>query len=728
MAITREIAFVINLENVVQTRLDSFVNVRKKIRARTESQFQRRVSEEGLSYQAQLEYYQTQLEKERKGFIPDQDYITEINDSIANLKKLVRYEKIRNTYLENYTQYKEGRISNDSFIGMLKSQLETIDDPDLRKEINNKISESRIAKVENDRKALENRITLAQKDRSIDLINTMISEVEAKKNDAYAIGDRELATFYEVKLQALKSQKGKVMVEDKMQSIDFKATKDGLTSIQKLNLLNDAVVTADTITPLTIDNKNYNSEAEYWQQKRNNYLAGSGDGIFKGFFDDITAEAKNKINTISDQSKFGYVSTSVLDAIDKDFKTLAAKPEFQPYAAQIENYRTSVLSYGLNKSANAIIDEAVINYTFKEGEQLLTNLQDKFGISMSSYQGDLYFKQLTMPAMMEAETKLAEAQAQLRGTTVEKERQKLAFPSIEKEEIIKPTTSPISPTSISVPISATGQTQITIPSGATLSGLASQYKTTVSELMKINPQITDPNKIYAGNKLNVPSSTPAPALTPSGYTGVSIIDYLKSIGQPSDFTSRAKLAQQKGITNYTGTAEQNTQLLNILRTSASAPAPAPAPAPPVAPPAPISTPTQSTTPSFSAAEAEWFPKFKSAGYTWAWIQLPTGEKNWYRLENGQYIRKSSETEAKIPFTQSMISPPPPPPPPSPAAHTPATAPVSIYTGVSIVDYLKSIGQPSDYASRATLAAQKGIANYTGTSKQNTDLLKLLRGF
>lgn len=49
------------------------------------------------------------------------------------------------------------------------------------------------------------------------------------------------------------------------------------------------------------------------------------------------------------------------------------------------------------------------------------------------------------------------------------------------------------------------------------------------------------------------------------YTGASIVDYLKSIGQPSDYASRTVLAKQKGITNYAGTAKQNTQLLNILR-------------------------------------------------------------------------------------------------------------------------------------------------------------------
>lgn len=49
------------------------------------------------------------------------------------------------------------------------------------------------------------------------------------------------------------------------------------------------------------------------------------------------------------------------------------------------------------------------------------------------------------------------------------------------------------------------------------------------------------------------------------YTGTSVVDYLKSVGQSSDFTTRANLARQFGITNYTGTANQNAQLLTALR-------------------------------------------------------------------------------------------------------------------------------------------------------------------
>jgi hypothetical protein len=46
-----------------------------------------------------------------------------------------------------------------------------------------------------------------------------------------------------------------------------------------------------------------------------------------------------------------------------------------------------------------------------------------------------------------------------------------------------------------------------------------------------------------------------------------------------------------------------------------------------------------------------------------------------------------------------------------------------YSGVSIVDLLKSAGKASDYNSRKELAAKLGIDNYYGSAKQNLDLIK-----
>jgi hypothetical protein len=47
---------------------------------------------------------------------------------------------------------------------------------------------------------------------------------------------------------------------------------------------------------------------------------------------------------------------------------------------------------------------------------------------------------------------------------------------------------------------------------------------------------------------------------------VSIVNYLKSLGQPSGYKDRAKLAQDYQISNYTGSAHQNLNLLKNLKT------------------------------------------------------------------------------------------------------------------------------------------------------------------
>lgn len=119
-----------------------------------------------------------------------------------------------------------------------------------------------------------------------------------------------------------------------------------------------------------------------------------------------------------------------------------------------------------------------------------------------------------------------------------------------------------------------------VKSGDTLSAIAQKNNTTVAELLKVNPNIKDPNLIYAGASLTMPTpATATPVIQPPtsnttpvvnnnipvGNVDVSIEDYLRSIGKPWDYSSRSVLAIQNGITNYTGTPEQNTKLLSILK-------------------------------------------------------------------------------------------------------------------------------------------------------------------
>lgn len=54
------------------------------------------------------------------------------------------------------------------------------------------------------------------------------------------------------------------------------------------------------------------------------------------------------------------------------------------------------------------------------------------------------------------------------------------------------------------------------------------------------------------------------------FANGSIVDYLKEQKQDSSYAARAKLAEENGIENYTGSAEQNTKLLSILQGNSSA--------------------------------------------------------------------------------------------------------------------------------------------------------------
>lgn len=65
------------------------------------------------------------------------------------------------------------------------------------------------------------------------------------------------------------------------------------------------------------------------------------------------------------------------------------------------------------------------------------------------------------------------------------------------------------------------------------------------------------------------STSTSPAKSSSGGGGGSIVDYLNSKGMSSSFSARKKLAKQHGISNYRGTASQNTTLLNKLKSSGS---------------------------------------------------------------------------------------------------------------------------------------------------------------
>lgn len=79
-----------------------------------------------------------------------------------------------------------------------------------------------------------------------------------------------------------------------------------------------------------------------------------------------------------------------------------------------------------------------------------------------------------------------------------------------------------------------------------------------------NPYLLDNGNIgWVNNEVIV--DTEIKYLSNKSYAGTSLVDALNQINIDSSFNYRSRLALANEVTNYTGTAEQNTKMLNLLK-------------------------------------------------------------------------------------------------------------------------------------------------------------------
>ena len=77
-----------------------------------------------------------------------------------------------------------------------------------------------------------------------------------------------------------------------------------------------------------------------------------------------------------------------------------------------------------------------------------------------------------------------------------------------------------------------------------------------------NPYLLDNGNIGWVNDLVIVNNN---CLSNPNYKGTSIVDALNQIGVDSSYSFRARLAEVNDISNYMGTAEQNTYMLELLK-------------------------------------------------------------------------------------------------------------------------------------------------------------------
>lgn len=200
------------------------------------------------------------------------------------------------------------------------------------------------------------------------------------------------------------------------------------------------------------------------------------------------------------------------------------------------------------------------------------------------------------------------------------------------------------------------------------------------------PVAVNPPKVESGPVQNKPSAG-KPA-TPN--TGHGIVDWMNINKMDSSYSNRANLAKEYGINHYSGTATQNTDLLAKLKAGK-----------PVS--KPVDKPAAKPVQSGSVVDY-----MNSNG-------MNSGFANRKKLATQYGIKNYSGTAAQNITLLNKLK-----------GGVVVNKPKGNQKTTSVVDYLNSIGQDSGFNNRAKLAAKIGIKNYTGTARQNTTLLNILR--
>lgn len=579
MAVNIQQKFSIDLNGVVENSITAVKTVRKKEQAKKESEFQRAIAN-GLSYEEQTKMREKQLEDERKSQFADQDYIFDLEKSIADTKKLNRFNKYRTNYTKTFGDLVSGRINEQSYLDTLKNQLNNIADPELRLEIQQDVAAAEKGlKTYNDT-ILANQVKLSKNDGTVKTLSSIVARVTIARTNALLSDNEDEVTMHDETLSALNSQLSSVKIEDAINNFQLNSATRGINPVEKLDFINSEIRNADIGNQIKIGNKTYNSAQEFWTLERDTFLSGNSQ-IFGKFFDELNTYTKNTIDSAT--VKFGHPTQIVLDNTLQTFNDLKSKPELAPFVNKLDVSQAITIGEAVDKYASHLVNttQGTKDFSFKAVDTELNKLSLRYGVDLTARRVQAQNISLGVPEIPEKEIPELDLK-------VPKVEEKPITTEIKTEAIVTPSAIPTSPT--------TGGIR-EIKTGDTLSGIAKETGVQLSKILELNPEFIDnPNLIRPGQQVKLPGevapaiTTPKPEVTPAPptapvptpevkkqevpaevsqktiYTGTSIVDYLKSQQQDTSFEGRKKLATEKGITDYAGTAQQNEELLKRLRT------------------------------------------------------------------------------------------------------------------------------------------------------------------
>jgi len=520
MAIELQKKFSVDIGNVVSNSIAAVKSIRKGEQARKESEFQKAVAN-GMSYEDQLKFREKQLEDEKMSSFYDTEYIDSINLSIATTKKLARFETIQIKYKQSLDDYVSGKESISQHISILEDLLDNEQDPTKQEEIRGYLSTAITEKSNIELNAIKNRSILAQKDTSISLLDSSISEVKSKRTlAAINENDDEVATWDDT-LLSLNSAKSKLLIQNGLNEITYQTNRSNLQSSDKLKLLNGYVSNADDSNPVIYDGVTYPSLKAYWENKRGEYISNS-------YFDDVKKELDTQTETIAATNSYGQIPVPRIQAVNDFYNTLKNKTEFTPYVAQIEQQRLESVTTMANNLYTSLVDEANSTGNFAKAETAILGVENKLGIKIAR------------PAFS--------------SEVIDK--------NTIAEKTIKDTTTPITSEQKTLNTTSPSSGTIVTKAGDTLSAIANQVGMTLPQLLELNPKFKEnPNIIGIGENIKVNATPTVTPTTPVKQINPTVVSTPNVPTVPTPLVSNTK---EKTTATPIVTTPTNTSTYSVM--------------------------------------------------------------------------------------------------------------------------------------------------------------------
>ncbi len=566
-------SFSIDLSGVVKNSITAVRDIRSTERVRKEAEFQRAIAN-GISYDAQLAFRQKQLDAEKVSPLNDQDYIATLEKSIADTKKLNRFNNYRTKYAATLGNLSSGKINEEQYLTTLKDQLSGVDDSELRLEIQGDIAtaESKVKTYKDT--ILANQVKVAKYDGTESVLKDIILRVTNARAEASISGNQDEVTAHDETLAALNSQLTTTRIQNSLTDFQVKSSTRGTSPQEKLDYVNSEIQKADPNAPVKIGDRTYTSAQQFWTLERDNFLAGKSD-VLGNFFDEFKSYTKDAID--NNVAKFGYPIQSVLDETLNNFNALRAKPEMAPFLSRLDTAQTGIMSAAVDAFTKKVADSAETSLQFNFADDQLKAAGVRYGIDTSVQRSALFqrvrgLEQSKLIPAGSAATLAAKLNVEIPEIKTEPVAPAALAAATTAAPVYKKPTLELPPKPMGSGEGGAYQEGDYVPGKGILtpdgtyrpsgSGDGGAYQE--GDVVP-GKGVLLPDGSYRPTA--TPTATPIPVTptTPATYTGASIVDYLKSQNQDSSYTSRAKLAAEKGITGYIGSAKQNTDLLNLLR-------------------------------------------------------------------------------------------------------------------------------------------------------------------